>query len=343
MPDGAPAVDRASSATRSSAARATCCSTPARAAARPRCWSSGSSRSVLEDGVDGRGDPHDHVHREGGGRAARPDPARGLRAARRRRCRAGDRGRVHLDDPRLLRPRAARARAGGGARPAVRRARRARGRAARRRRVRRGARGPGPQRARRRRPDRRLQRRARCAAGSIATHAELRSRGQSSSRRCRRCRRSTRTSSRPRATSCSTAAAAALRASSARIADPVRRVAAGDRAARTAASRRLAASRRRPWPGELDGSSCPGGNGAALTHAGVRRLQRGARALRAACEHAWAAARHGLLDGCCAASASATRGASARSPGVDFEDLELLDARAAALERRAARALPDAL
>ena len=31
-------------------------------------------RAVLEDDVDGRGDPHDHVHREGGGRAARSDP-----------------------------------------------------------------------------------------------------------------------------------------------------------------------------------------------------------------------------------------------------------------------------
>ena len=114
---GRRAVRPPSSWRRSSAARATCCSTPAPAAARPRCWSSASSRAVLEDGVDGRGDPHDHVHREGGGRAARPDPRAAARA-RRRRGGPRDRGRVHLDDPRLLRPGAAHARAGRRARPA---------------------------------------------------------------------------------------------------------------------------------------------------------------------------------------------------------------------------------
>ena len=50
----------------------------------------------------GRGDPRAHLHREGGGRAARAHPAP-VHGARRARARARGRGRVGRDDPRLLR------------------------------------------------------------------------------------------------------------------------------------------------------------------------------------------------------------------------------------------------
>ena len=71
--------------------------------------------------------PRDHLHREGGGRAEGAR-ARALPRARRAATeRASRRGRLDLDDPRLLRAAAARARARGRHRPRVPRARRARG------------------------------------------------------------------------------------------------------------------------------------------------------------------------------------------------------------------------
>ena len=68
--------------TRSRAATARCCCRPTRARARPRCSSERFVRSVLEDDVEPGADPGDHVHRQGGGRAARAR-ARALRRARR--------------------------------------------------------------------------------------------------------------------------------------------------------------------------------------------------------------------------------------------------------------------
>ncbi len=122
-------------------------------------------RSVLEDGIEVRRDPHDHVHREGGRRDARSHPRPAARA-RRRRGGAGHRRRVHLDHPRLLRAPAARPRAGRRSRPGVRRARRARRRAAGRRRLRGRAGGARSHRPSHDRPDRRVHGRRACAARS---------------------------------------------------------------------------------------------------------------------------------------------------------------------------------
>ncbi len=79
-------------------------------------------RAVLEDGVDPTADPHDHVHREGRRRAAGPDPPAAPRA-RRRRGGPAHRGRLHLDDPRVLCAGAPHPRAGRRDRPRVRGAR----------------------------------------------------------------------------------------------------------------------------------------------------------------------------------------------------------------------------
>ena len=102
--------------------------------------------AVLQRRGPGRLDPRPHLHREGGGRAARPHPP-ALHRARRGGARA--RGRRGLDrhDPRLLRARAARAAARRRARPALRGARRGRRRAARARRLRAAPSRPGPRRA----------------------------------------------------------------------------------------------------------------------------------------------------------------------------------------------------
>ena len=84
--------DARHAATRSSASSTTRCSSRrARARARPRRSSTGSSRWSCERGVPMRRDRRDHVHREGGGRAARPHPARAAStvAPTRRRGRRG--------------------------------------------------------------------------------------------------------------------------------------------------------------------------------------------------------------------------------------------------------------
>ena len=90
---------------------ATCCSTRAPAAARPRCWSSAScarcSRTASRSARSSRSPS-----------PRRPPPSCATGSARvcassgDRRGGAGHRGRVHLDDPRLLRPRPAGPRAG---------------------------------------------------------------------------------------------------------------------------------------------------------------------------------------------------------------------------------------
>ena len=97
-------------------------------------------RAVVEDERAGRGDAGDHVHREGRGRDAHAR-ARPLRRARPPPRGACGRGRLDLDDPRLLRARPARPRAQRRHRPRLPRARRARGGADRRRRLRRRAPG----------------------------------------------------------------------------------------------------------------------------------------------------------------------------------------------------------
>ena len=81
--------------------------------------------AVLARRRRGRRDPRAHVHREGGGRAARAHPPP-LHRARRARARAHRRGRGDRHHPRLLRRRAARAPVRRRAGPALRRARRGR-------------------------------------------------------------------------------------------------------------------------------------------------------------------------------------------------------------------------
>ena len=99
-----------SSSTRSSVARASCCSTPARAAARPRCWSSGSRAPCSRTGSMSRRSSRSRS-------PTRPPPscvsgsAGGCASSAPTRGRASHRGRVHLDHPRLLRPGPARAHA----------------------------------------------------------------------------------------------------------------------------------------------------------------------------------------------------------------------------------------
>ena len=63
-----------------------------RAAARPRCSSSGSSAPCSRTASTSRADPHDHVHREGGRRAARPRSAGGCASSAPTRRRARTEG-----------------------------------------------------------------------------------------------------------------------------------------------------------------------------------------------------------------------------------------------------------
>ena len=102
----------------------------------------------LRRGARRRLGARDHLHAQGGGRAALPDPG-GARRARPARPRARARRRLDLDDPRLLRAPAARASVRGRDRPALPRARRRAGGGAPRRGVRARARGAS---ARRRSP-----------------------------------------------------------------------------------------------------------------------------------------------------------------------------------------------
>ena len=65
--------------------------------------------------------------------------------------------------------------------------------------------------------------------------------------------------------------------------------------------------------------------------------------MRAASERVWADGAHGLLDELLRAFGAGYERRKRQESALDFEDLELLDAGAAALQRRAARALPDAV
>ena len=316
---------RSSSYARSSGATATCCSTPAPAAARPRCWWSASSRAVLEDGIE-VGAILAITFTEKAAAELRDRIRARLRELGAARGGARHRGRVHLDDPRLLRARAARARA----------RRRARSRRsscstapeaepAGRRGVRRGARGAG----------RRRRRRRSTLIAAYGAGAAARRRSVSVYASCARA-------------GCTAGAAAGCR----------RRPGPRARRAELAAAARLAwppssarsPSRARRWsrrssgssaaPALVDGRACgrpsstavtlPGGNGAALQHRRLCGLHRGARALRASAARASRApGRATCSTGCCAASAVATRSASAAVSGARLRGPRAADPRPA--------------
>ena len=168
---------RPSSGGRSSAATGRCSCAPARAAARRgagRALRAGRARRRRR----GRADPRDHVHREGGRRAEEPAAAP-LPRARPARGRARGRGRVGLDDPRLLLAAPARQRARAGIDPEYRVLDEARRGAAAARRVRPGARGVLGAGAtpRAHRPGRRVHARPAARHGTTA-YSHLRSRGE---------------------------------------------------------------------------------------------------------------------------------------------------------------------
>ena len=307
-PSDAPSSPR-SSATRSSAATATCCSTPARAAARRRCWSSGScarcSRTASTVGAiltitftekaaaELRERIRARLRELGADEAARATEGAFIST-------------IHGFCAR----RAAGARARGGARSRVRRARRARGR------------GGSPT----RRSTTRWRSWPRDEPGGVEliaayTPAALRA----------AIRRVLRRAALARADRAGAAGAAAARRGELAAA---RRARGGGRGASAAELGAIAepgvAGRARRWSGsgaaarllgERDdavarrarrGCALPGGNGAALSDAGVRGLR--ARRSTGSGRRASTVGRSGCTScstGCCAASARATRGSSA--------------------------------
>ena len=276
-----------------------------------------------------RRDPRDHVHREGGGRAARRGVRRELLALGAARAARGHRGGVDLDDPRVLRARPARARRRGRARPALRRPRR--GRAAR------AAREP---RSTRRWP--RLVDDGRAEALDLAAAYGARPPARDGRRRvydrcaararrrrgCR-CRTWTPTSTPLRGRGCATRRSPARRPRSRRA--PWRCESVDD--ARAALARRA-----RQLPRH---EACERAVGRRL-----RALPRGMAGLRAGerdRRHA-PPPRCALIDELLAALRRRVRGRQARrASGLDFDDLELLRARPAAPRPGVARALRRAL
>ena len=266
-----------------------------------------------------RGDPHDHLHREGGGRAARADPRAPARARGADAGRAATEGAfistIHGFCARLLRAHALAAGIDPGF--AVLDEPRPRGwptRAFDDALEELAQNAPGGDRS-----DRRLRARA-AARGDprplrrAALAWTVQSRAASAARRARPGRGPRRARARPRR---------APRRSSAR--SPTRPRACVQALERLRAMRG-AARRRRPVAGRARAASrLPGGNGAALSHAGVRgTTARRSSRFRAACEHRARRRAHDLLDAAAArASPSATRSASGRPRRLDFEDLEL--------------------
>jgi ATP-dependent helicase/nuclease subunit A len=79
-----------------------------------------------------------------------------------------------------------------------------------------------------------------------------------------------------------------------------------------------------PWPGELDAFSLPGGNGAALSTDACAAYSEALARLRAASEHLWAQRAHALLSKLLRSYGARYERRKREVSGVDFEDLELL-------------------
>ena len=277
-------------------------------------------QSVLQDGIDVAAILTITFTDKAAAEMRDTDPRPALRAGR-GGSGARDRGRVHLDDPRLLRPGAARARARGG-----NRSRRSPCSTS----WRRGG-------SRTRRSSARWWRWPSDAPGVVeliasygawdlrgavqSVYAELRSRGRARRRGCPR-RAEPPDLERARG-ELAAAAAAAAAPSSARWPSP--RPASSEALERLERLRGLLAERE-PWPGELGRRPPPGRERRRPEHARVRGVRRRARlAVRAAVEHRWARARAGAARPAAGRLRErSTSGASASARALDFEDLELL-------------------
>ena len=289
-----------------------------------------AGRALRADGGRGRdgagADPRDHVHRQGRRRAAPPDP-RSLPGAGARPRRAGPRGCMDLDVPRLLRSRAARAGDPRGAGSRLRGSRRA----ARPRdpRTRVGGSAGGV-------PRRGGQRRARPGTGP-GGGLRGRSAGRDGSRRLRR-------PAQPRADPPGAAGGRARGLARGRAVGRRDRAAQGDggagagghrqdrgqRPPRAGRLRRLAGgagARELPARSRLEAVGFKAGNTGALKGAGCAEYLAAHAQWLEACDDVRATEALALVDELLGRYADAYAEAKRRRSALDFDDLELMAAR----------------
>ena len=261
----------------------------------------------------GLGDPRHHVHREGGGRAARPDPARACASWAPTRRRGRPKGRSSRRSTASVRACCARSALAAGLDPAFAVLDQPRRRAAGRCGVRRRARGAAPVTVRAVAVELiAAYRPAALRAAILASHAELRSRGRSRTRACRRCR-----AGRPRSGGRCGARAGRRRA---RLAELGRGRRARGQGRPGARARSSAAScwidRRRAVAGRARPLGLPGGNGAALSTPACAAYTEALGALPGGVRAPAGPSRCSAARPAAApASARATRSASASAPG----------------------------
>jgi ATP-dependent helicase/nuclease subunit A len=86
----------------------------------------------------------------------------------------------------------------------------------------------------------------------------------------------------------------------------------------------LGASDQAPWPGSLNAFCLPGGNGAALTTEACVAYGEALSRMRFACERTWSQGAHALLDWLLRSFGTGYARRKREESAVDFEDLELL-------------------
>jgi ATP-dependent helicase/nuclease subunit A len=86
----------------------------------------------------------------------------------------------------------------------------------------------------------------------------------------------------------------------------------------------LSGSTEAPWPGSLDAFCLPGGNGAALTTEACAAYGEALSRVRAAAERVWAQSAHALLDRLLRTFGAGYERRKRQESALDFEDLELL-------------------